>query len=137
MPECDIRENLDTNEYWIIKYIRIKKLQKQISKYICTIFFDTNECPNKYLSWKLYKYSNIFKYSSSFNTHEWMSEYIRTNKFDTNKYIRKKLICTNVCIYCDPYIWIFEYSNIFVTLWYFVLCTPTLYRRQNKFVHIY
>ena len=51
-----------------------------------------------------------------------MSEYIRTNKFDTNEcpniFVKEKLIRTNVRIYiCDQYIRIFEYSNIFVTLW--------------------
>ena len=43
-----------------------------------------------------------------------MSEYIRTNKFDTNEclniFIKEKLIQTNVRIYiCDQYIRIFEY----------------------------
>ena len=51
-----------------------------------------------------------------------MSEYIRTNKFDTNEcpniFGKEKLIRTNVRIYIrDQYIRIFEYSNIFVTLW--------------------
>ena len=51
-----------------------------------------------------------------------MSEYIRTNKFDTNEcpniFVKEKLIRTNVRIYTrDQYIRIFEYSNIFVTLW--------------------
>ena len=51
-----------------------------------TIFcIDTNECPNKYLYRELYKYLNIFEYSNSFHTHEGMSEYIRTIKFDTNE----------------------------------------------------
>ena len=50
-----------------------------------------------------------------------MSEYIRTNKFDTNEcpniFVKEKLIRTNVRIYIrDQYIRIFEYSNIFVTL---------------------
>ena len=52
-----------------------------------------------------------------------MSEYIRTNKFDMNEcpniFVKEKLIRTNVRIYIrDQYIRIFEYSNIFVTLWY-------------------
>ena len=52
-----------------------------------------------------------------------MSEYIRTNKFDTNEcpniFVKEKLIRTNVRIYIrDQYIRIFEYSNIFVTLWF-------------------
>ena len=43
-----------------------------------------------------------------------MSEYIRTNKFDTNEcpniFVKEKLIRTNVRIYiCDQYIRIFEY----------------------------
>ena len=50
-----------------------------------------------------------------------MSEYIRTNKFDTNEcpnlFVKEKLIRTNVRIYIrDQYIRIFKYSNIFVTL---------------------
>ena len=50
-----------------------------------------------------------------------MSEYIRTNKFDTNEclniFVKEKLIRTNVRIYIrDQYIQIFKYSNIFVTL---------------------
>ena len=50
-----------------------------------------------------------------------MSEYICTNKFDTNEcpniFVKEKLIRTNVRIYIrDQYIRIFEYSNIFVTL---------------------
>ena len=55
-----------------------------------------------------------------------MSEYIRTNKLDTNEspiiFVKEKLIRMNVRIYiCDQYIWIFEYSNIFVTLWFVTL----------------
>ena len=77
------------------EYIRFKKMTRtniriysyenfwheQISEYICIkkitwlnirIYsynkFDTNECPNKYSSWKLYKYSNMFKYLNSFYT---------------------------------------------------------------------
>ena len=51
-----------------------------------------------------------------------MSEYIHTNKFDTNEspniFVTEKLIRTNVRINIrDQYIRIFEYSNIFVTLW--------------------
>ena len=46
--ECGIRENLDTNEYPNI--FESKNLHKQISEYICFKKFDTNECPNKYLS---------------------------------------------------------------------------------------
>ena len=50
-----------------------------------------------------------------------MSEYIRTNKFDTNKcpniFVKEKLIRTNVRIYIrDQYIRIFEYSNIRIYL---------------------
>ena len=50
-----------------------------------------------------------------------MSEYICTNKFDTNEcpniFVKEKLIRTNVRIYIrDQYIRIFEYSNIVVTL---------------------
>ena len=52
-----------------------------------------------------------------------MSEYIRTNKFDTNEcpniFVKEKLIRTNVRIYIrDQCIRIFEYSNIFVTRWF-------------------
>ena len=52
-----------------------------------------------------------------------MSEYIHTNKFDTNEcpniFVKEKLIRTNVRIHIRyQYIQIFEYSNIFVTLWF-------------------
>ena len=112
-PECDIRENFDTNECPNI--FVSTKLHEWISEYIHTNFFDTNECPNKYSYWKLHEYSNIFEYSSRFYTlthsptnvriysykqiwHERMSEYIRKRKIDTNK-------CPN--IYSWPI-----YSNI-------------------------
>ena len=111
--ECDIRENVDTNECPNI--FLSKKLHEWISEYIHTNFYDTNECPNKYSYWKLHEYSNIFKYSSRFYTlthsptnvriysykqilHERMSEYIRKRKIDTNE-------CPN--IYSWPI-----YSNI-------------------------
>ena len=59
-----------------------------------------------------------------------MSEYICTNKFDTNEcpniFVKEKLIRTNVRIYIrDQYIRIFEYSNIFVTLWFGAACPPS------------
>ena len=112
-PECDIRENFDTNECPNI--FVSKKLHEWISEYIHTNFFDTNECSHKYWYWKLHEYSNIFKYSSRFYTlthsptnvriylykqiwHERMSEYIRKRKIDTNE-------CPN--IYSWPI-----YSNI-------------------------
>ena len=112
-PECDIRENFDTNECPNI--FVSTKLHEWISEYIHTNFFDTNECPNKYSYWKLHEYSNIFEYSSRFYTlthsptnvriysykqiwHERMSEYIRKRKIDTNE-------CPN--IYSWPI-----YSNI-------------------------
>ena len=49
-----------------------------------------------------------------------MSEYIRTNKFDTNKcpniFVKEKVIRTNVRIHIrDQYIRIFEYLNILGT----------------------
>ena len=55
--ECDILENFDTNECPNI--FVSTKLHKWISEYIHTNFFDTNECPNKYSYWKLNEYSNI------------------------------------------------------------------------------
>jgi len=64
--ECDIRESFDTNECPNI-FISTK-LDEWISEYIHTNFFDTNECPNKYSYWKLHEYSNIFEYSSRFYT---------------------------------------------------------------------
>ena len=61
-----------------------------------------------------------------------MSEYICSNKLNTNEcpniFVKEKLIQTNDRIYIrDKYIRIFEYLNIFVTLWfrtqiYFGLC---------------
>ena len=112
-PECDIRENFDTNECPNI--FVSTKLHEWISEYIHINFFDTNECPNKYSYWKLHEYSNIFEYSSRFYTlthsptnvriysykqiwHERMSEYICKRKIDTNE-------CPN--IYSWPI-----YSNI-------------------------
>ena len=69
--ECDIRENFDTNECPNI--FVSTKLHEWISEYIHTNFFDTNECLNKYSYWKLHEYSNIFEYSSRFYTltHSW------------------------------------------------------------------
>ena len=64
--ECDIRENFDTNECPNI--FVSTKLHEWISEYIHTNFFDTNECPNKYSYWKLHEYSYIFEYSSRFYT---------------------------------------------------------------------
>ena len=66
------------------------------------------------------KIVNIFKYSSSFYTHERMSDYIRSNKLNTNEcpniFVKEKLKQTNVRInICNQYIRIFKYSNIF---WY-------------------
>ena len=54
-----------------------------------------------------------------------MSEYIRTNKFDTNEcpniFVKEKLIRTNVRIYIrDQYIRIFEYIRH--TLIYIYIC---------------
>ena len=64
--ECDIREHFDTNECPNI--FVSTKWHEWISEYIHANFFDTNECPNKYLYWKLHEYSNIFEYSSRFYT---------------------------------------------------------------------
>ena len=72
---------------------------------------------------KIQIYLNIRLFFTLYHTtDERMSEYIRTNKFDTNEFpnifVKEKLIRTNVRIYIrDQYIRIFEYSNIFVTLW--------------------
>ena len=103
VPECDIRENFDTNECTNI--FVSTNLHEWISEYIHTNFFDTNECPNKYSYWKLHEYSNIFEYSSRFYTlkhsptnvriysykqiwHKRMSEYIRIeNWYKLNKYL--------------------------------------------------
>ena len=68
-----------------------------------------------------------------------MSEYIRTNKFDTNEcpniFVKEKLIRTNVRIYIrDQYIRIFEYSNIFVTLWFGCIW---VYMSVYKWVYIH
>ena len=68
--------------------------------------FDTNECPNKYLYWKLYEYWNIFEYLFRFYTlthsqtnvriysynlflHEGMSKYMRKRKIDKNQCPKK------------------------------------------------
>ena len=55
--KTDIRENFDTNECPNI--FVSTKLHEWLSEYIHTNFFDTNECPNKYSYWKLHEYSNI------------------------------------------------------------------------------
>ena len=98
--ECGILGNLDTNEYPNI--FESKNWHERISKYIRIKKFYTDECPNKYSSWKLYEYLNIFEYSSSFYTlthwrtnvriysykqtwYEWMSEYILKRKSDMNE----------------------------------------------------
>ena len=73
-----------------------------------------------------------------------MSEYIRTKKFDTNEcpniFVKEKLIRTNVRIYTrDQYIRIFEYSNIFVTLWFRYNGKSKLFLQtdvETIFVHI-
>ena len=44
--ECDIHESFDTNECPNI--FVSTKLYEGILEYICINFFDTNECPNKY-----------------------------------------------------------------------------------------
>ena len=94
VAECDIRENVDTNE--CLNIFVSTKLHEWISEYIHTNFFDTNECPNIFVSTKW---------------HEWISEYIHINLFDTNecpiKYSYWKL---------HEYSNIFEYSSRFYTL---------------------
>ena len=62
--ECDIRENFDTNECPNI--FVSTKLHEWISEDIHINFFDTNECSNKYLCWKFDEYLNIFEYSCNF-----------------------------------------------------------------------
>ena len=146
--ECDIRENLDTNEYpnifesknlheRISEYIRIKKFTRtNVRIYSCTKF-DTNECPNKHSHWILYEYLNIFEYSSNSYTltyswtnvriysykkiwHERMYEFICKRKIDTNE-------CPNK--YSSPIYSIFEYIRhtlmwrSVVTIWWCPLVT--------------
>ena len=98
--------------FWLLKW--------KCNEFIHINWFDTNECPIKYLYWNLHEYLNILEYSSRFYTpthsptkvriysynqiwHEQMSEYICKRKIDTNE-------CTNVYlwpIYLN--IWILEY----------------------------
>ena len=105
---------------WISEYIQIKKCTRTNIRTYFYNNFCRNECPNKYSSWKLYEYSNMFEYSSSFYTlthwrtnvriysykqiwYEWMSEYIRKRKIDTNE-------CPNIYSWSTySNIWIFEY----------------------------
>ena len=56
-PECHIREHFDTNE--CPNVFVSTKLHEWISEYIHANFVYTNECPNKYSYWKLHEYSNI------------------------------------------------------------------------------
>ena len=80
---------------------------------------------NQYLYWKLYAYSNIFKYPSSFYTQahsQRMSKYILRNKFDMNKwlniFLKKDLIQKNVRInICDQYIQIYSSHSAMDALW--------------------
>ena len=57
-PECDIRENFDTNECPNI--FVSTKLHEWISKYIHINLFYMNECPNKGSYWKFHEYLNIY-----------------------------------------------------------------------------
>ena len=96
-PECDIRENFDTNECPNI--FVSTKWHEWISEYIHINLFDTNECPNKYLYWKLHEYSNIFKYSCNF----------RYKYLFGHSFVSKKLIW----IYSDIHSCNFVDTNIF------------------------
>ena len=112
-PECDIRENFDTNE--CLNIFVWTKLHEWISEYIHIIVFDTNECPNKYSYWKLHEYSNIFEYSTRFYTLTHSPTNVRIYSYKQiwhkrmSEYIRKRKIYTNECpnIYSWPI-----YSNI-------------------------
>ena len=64
--ECDIRENFDTNECPNI--FVSTKLYEWIFEYIHINFFTRTNVRIKYLYWKLHEYSNIFEYSSRFYT---------------------------------------------------------------------
>ena len=94
-------------KFWherIFEYIRIKRFTRTNVRIYSNKKLDRNECPNKYLYWKLCEYSNIVKYLSSFytlthsqtNWHERISEYICIRKFDTNecsdKYLSPKYL---------------------------------------------
>ena len=84
-----------------------------MSKYICIKKFTrTNVWIN--ICWKLYEYSNCFKYYNLTHSgtniriysykqiwHEWMSEYIHKRKIDTNECLNKYLwpIYSNIWIY--------------------------------------
>ena len=105
-------KNITQMNIWMYLYQKFTRMHMR--KYLYQNF-DTDECRNEY--------SNKFKYSYSFHTHVQISEYIHTNKFDTNEWLNiflsKKLIRTNFLInICDKYIPIFKYSNIFVKLWF-------------------
>ena len=71
---------------------------------------------------RIENYTNIREIFILLHSREWMSEYIRTKKIDSNEcpniFVKEKLIRTNVRINIrHQYIRIFVYSNIFVTLW--------------------
>ena len=64
--ECDIRENFDTNKCPNI--FVSKKITRTNIRIYSYEFVDTNECPNKYSYWKWHEYSNVFEYSLRFYT---------------------------------------------------------------------
>ena len=106
---------INQNKCWNLeigtnKYSNIfvsKSCYERISEYIRIPKVDTNEYPNIFVSKKLTQ-TNIRIYSYPKSWHEWISEYIRI----------QKMIRTNIRINIwIKNIWIFEYSNIFVTLW--------------------
>ena len=85
-PKCDIPENFATNEYpnifvstnlheWMSEYIHVKSLTWTNVR--INIFIEN--CANIRMC------SDIRLVFALYHTHERMSEYIRTNKFDTNE----------------------------------------------------
>ena len=94
----------------ISEYIRINKFTRMNVRTYSYKFVYTNECRNKYSPCKLYEYSNIFEYSSSFCTLTHSLTNVRIHLWKKNWYRRINIH--------DQYIQIFEYLNIFVTLWH-------------------
>ena len=116
---------------WISEYIRIKKFTRTNIRIYSYQQIWHEQMPELVFVLKIVW---IFEYSSSFYTDQRMSEYICANKFDTNECANIFIIFfmrTNVRIYIsDQYIWIFEYSNIFATLWF-----TSMDRSAHPFIH--
>ena len=93
----------------ISEYIHIKKIIRTNVQIYSYKKFHKNECPNKYLSWKLYEYSTSFHTLKHSQTNVRIYSYKEIGHKGMSEYICiEKLIQTNIC---DQYLWIFEYMR--------------------------